>query len=106
MLLGDFMLAFASRTVHAGDIVRLGPGTKPTAETPSHAHQVVVVQVVVGTVELTPPHAQTSPGLAHGEVGVEDHPIDAIITTVQELTVKSAQLIGQGDSSESRTTSS
>src|SRR6266699_2487068 len=106
MLLGDFMFAFTTRTVHYGHVVRLGPGAQATAKTPGHAHQVVVVQVLIGTVELTPPHAKPSPGLAHREVGVEDHPIDAIITTVQKLTVKSAQLVGHGESSALRTASS
>jgi hypothetical protein len=43
------MFAFTSPTVHYGDVVRFGPGGKATAETPRHAHQVVVVQVLIGT---------------------------------------------------------
>src|SRR5437899_2031255 len=78
----------------AAEVIVLDPGAQATAETPRHAHQVVVIQVLIGTAELTPPHAEAASRLAHGEVGVQDHPIDAIIPTVQKLTVKSAQLVG------------
>src|SRR5438552_15112773 len=95
------MFAFAGATVDDGHVVGFGPGAQATAETPRHAHQVVVIQVLIGTAELTPPHAEAASRLAHGEVGVQDHPIDAIIPTVQKLTVKSAQLVGhRGPSSE------
>src|SRR6266852_4637783 len=93
MLLPDLMLAFASRTVHYRDMVGFGPGTETTTESPRHAHQMVIVQILIGTIQFPPPHAKTATGLSHGEVGIRNHPIDAIIPTFQKLTVQSAQLI-------------
>lgn len=48
--------------------------------------KVVVVQILIGIVDLTPPPAKTSSGLAHGDVGVEDHPNDAMLARPQAET--------------------
>src|ERR1039457_6935145 len=88
MFLRDLMLAFSRRTVHYRDMVRLGPGPQTPAEAPRHTHQVVVVQILIGTVERTPPNAKASSRLPHGKIGVAHHPIHAIITTFQKLAIK------------------
>jgi hypothetical protein len=59
----DVMLALAWRTVDHGDVIFFGPSSQTMTESPSHAHQVIVVQIVVGTVQRTPPRAQGSAGL-------------------------------------------
>src|SRR5882762_5803710 len=89
----DIMLALPGRTVHHGDLILLGPGSQTAAESPRHAHQMIVVQVVIGTVQRTPPGAQASPGLSHREICVQDHTIDAIITAVEKIAVEGAQLV-------------
>jgi hypothetical protein len=68
-------------------MVGFGPGMKTAAETAGHTHQVVVVQILIGSIQLPPPHAKTSSCLPQGEIGVADHPIDAVISTLQELAV-------------------
>src|SRR5260370_31306058 len=91
MLGRDVMLALPGRTVHYGDLILLGPGSQTAAESPRHAHQMIVVQVVIGTVQRTPPRAQASARLPHREVCVQDHTIDAIITAVEKIAVYGAQ---------------
>src|SRR5438128_75745 len=87
------MLALAGRTIHHRDLVGLCPGTQTAAESSRHAHQMIVVQLVIGTAQCTPPHAQSSAGLAHREVCVQNHPIDAIITAFEKIAVEGAQLV-------------
>ena len=50
----DVMLALARRTVHHGDVILFGPSSQTTTESPCHAHQMIVVEIVVGTVQRTP----------------------------------------------------
>jgi hypothetical protein len=42
------------------------------------SYEMIVVQVVIGTVQRTPPRAQASARLPHREVCVQDHTIDPI----------------------------
>ncbi len=53
-----------------------------------------VVQVFIGAAERTPPRAQSSPGLSHAEISVQDHTVDAIVTAFEKISVKGAQLVG------------
>ena len=82
MFLGYLVLALAGRTILYRNAVGLGPGPQPTAESSSHgtryarsacvphAHQMIVIQILIGTIQGTPPRAKASPGLTHSEVGV------------------------------------
>src|SRR6516162_2710926 len=90
---GDVMLALPGRTVHHGDLILFGPGSQTAAESPRHAHQMIVVQVVIGTVQRTPPRPQPSARLPHCEICVQDHTVDAIITALEKIVVEGAQLI-------------
>ena len=65
----DVMLALARRAVHEWDLILFGPGSQTAAESPRHAHQMIVVEVAIGTVQC-PPSAQASARLSHGEVRV------------------------------------
>jgi hypothetical protein len=49
---------------------------------------VVIVQILIGTEQLTPPHGKAATSLPHGEVGIADHPIDAVIATLQKLAIQ------------------
>ena len=81
----DVMLTLPGRTVDHGDLIFFGPSSQTTAESPRHAHQMIVVQVVIGTVQRTPPGAQASARLPQREVCVQDHTIDAIITAFEKI---------------------
>ena len=94
LLLGDFMLAYLWRTVHHGDLVGFGPCTETPAEAPGHAHQMGVIQVFIRTVEFTPPHAKATSCLAHTEIRIQNHAIDAIVIAFEKIAVKGAQLVG------------
>ena len=50
MFVRHIMLAFAGRTVHDRDLVLLRPGPQTTAEASGHAHQMIVIEILVGTV--------------------------------------------------------
>src|ERR1022692_582368 len=97
MLFGDLVLLLAGGAVHHWDVIGLGPGAQTTAEASCHAHQMVVIQVFIRAVQFPPPHTKPSARLAHGEVGVQNDAIDAIVTTFQKLAVKRAQLVWHGD---------
>jgi hypothetical protein len=51
------MLTFAGRTIYNRDLILFRPSSQTTAETPRHTHQMIVVQMVVGTVQCAPPYA-------------------------------------------------
>jgi hypothetical protein len=54
----------------------------------------VLVQIFIGPVQRPPPNAKASGCLSHSKVRVQDDPIDAIVTTLQKIGVKIAQLVG------------
>ena len=89
----DGMLTLPGRTVHHGNRILFGPSSQTATEAPRHAHQMMVVQVVVGALQRTPPRAQASSAMPHREVRVSDHTIDAIVTALDQIAVESAQLV-------------
>src|SRR5947209_4495599 len=93
MLCRDIVFSLAGGTVHDRDMIRLGPGPQAPAEAPRHAHEMVVVEVGIGTAQRTPPHPQPSAGLAHSKVRVQHYAIDTIVTAFEKIVVKGAQLV-------------
>jgi hypothetical protein len=65
MLRRDVMLAFAWRTVNNRNFICFCPGSQATAESPGHAHQMIVVEVLVRAIQRAPPHAKAAAGLTH-----------------------------------------
>jgi hypothetical protein len=90
---GKIMLTFAGRTVNNRDLILFCPSPQTTAKAPCHSHQMIVVQVFVGTVQCAPPDAKASAKLTSPEVSIQNHAIDAIITTFEKIAVQSAQLV-------------
>src|SRR5271166_2532904 len=71
VLLRHLVLLFAGRTVDHWDLVLFCPGTQTPAEASRHAHQMVVVEIGIGTVQLAPPYTQSSASLTHSKVCVQ-----------------------------------
>src|SRR5665213_3065632 len=93
MLRRHVVLALPGRTVHHRNILLFRPGPQATAESSGHAHQVVIVQRLVRTVKSAPPYTQSSAGLAHSEVRVQNHPINAVVTAFEKIAVETTQLV-------------
>jgi hypothetical protein len=90
---GEIMLAFAGRTIHHRDLILLRPSPQTAAEAPRHAHQMIVVEILIRTIQGTPPEAKAPGKLSPPEVCVQDHTIDTIVTALKELAVDGAQLV-------------
>src|SRR5450759_3857559 len=93
IFLCDLVLALARRTVHYRDAIGFSPGPQAPAEPSRHAHEMIVIQILIGTVQGTPPSAKASPGLTHSEVGVQHDTIHAIITVLEKIAVQGTQLV-------------
>ena len=89
----EVMLVFAGRTVHDSDLILFRPSPQTAAEAPRHAHQMIVVEILIRTIQGAPPEAKASAKLPPPEVCVEDHTIDTIVTALQEIAVDGAQLV-------------
>ena len=87
------MLVFAGRTVHDSDLILFRPSPQTAAEAPRHAHQMIVVEILIRTIQGAPPEAKARAKLPPPEVCVQDHAIDAIITTFEKIAVEGAQLV-------------
>src|SRR6516225_9392777 len=94
MLLGHFVLVFAGQTIDDRNAVSLCPGMQTTAEASGHAHQVIVIEILVRTVKGTPPHPKSPARLAHAEASIQHHTVHAVVTACQEITVQNTQLVG------------
>src|SRR4051794_30910933 len=90
---GKIMLALARRTVHDRDLILFCPSPQTTAEASCHSHQMIVVQVFVGTVQRAPPYADASAKLTPPEISVQNYAIHAIITAFEKIVVQRAQLV-------------
>src|ERR1700733_11509708 len=88
MVLCYFVLLFAGRAVDHRDLVFLCPGTQTPAEAPRHAHQMVVVEIGIGTVQLAPPYAQSSASLPHPKLCVQSHAVDTVVAAFEKITIK------------------
>jgi hypothetical protein len=55
----------------------------------------LVIELRVIPVELSPPAAHAAAGLSHGEKGIEDDPIHAIVDPLEQLGIVLRQVIGR-----------
>src|SRR5271168_2002841 len=90
------MLALACRTVDHRNAVRLGITANATAEAASQPHQVGVFERLVRSGQRSPPHPEPARIMAHAEVRVQNDAIDAIVATVQQILIESAQPVRHG----------
>jgi hypothetical protein len=94
VFLGQLVLALIGRAMDQGDVVFLGPGMNPAAETPGHLHQVVRIQGCIRSGQCSPPGTESPTLLAEGKVAIEYDAIDAILTALEEFLVIRRQVIG------------
>lgn len=81
--------------VHDRHVVGLAPRLHPPGEPTGHAHQVGVVQLLIrAVVQPPPPRAEPAGRVTHREVGVEHHPVDAVIVAIHQIAVAFPELIG------------
>ena len=87
------MRPLLGRTLDDRNLVLLGPTIQAPAEAASQAHQMGVVQVVIGPIQSSPPGAKPARGAAHGEVGIQHDAIHAIVGALQEISVVLAKRV-------------
>jgi len=91
--LGDLVLALTTTAVDKRDLVDLGISPNTTAQTTCHAHKVRVVQVLIGAVESSPPHTETTRRLTQWKIGVQDNSIHTVVRTVENLGIMGCEVI-------------
>ena len=91
MFFGNIMFAFSGPAVDHGNLMGFRIPTNATAEAARQAHQVGVVQSLIGTGQVPPPDAETGGIVAHPEVAIQHDPVDAIITSREEVLITVAQ---------------
>ena len=95
--LGDQMLALPAAAVDDRDLVGLGKGADSAGEPARHAHQLGVVQLLLGAfVQAPPPHPKPARVVPQREVGVEHDAVHAVVGAGQQLVIPLAQLISHG----------
>lgn len=68
-------------------VIGSSPGTKATANASGHAHQMGVVEILLGPCEPPPPDAKPSGIVSQPEIGVQHDSIQAIVRSVEKLLV-------------------
>ena len=95
VLLTDLVLVFPSAAVNDRDVVSFSEAADSTTEATGHAHQMGVVQLLVGAIHQAPPPGPKAPSrVAQAVVGVQDDAIDTVIGAVQQLSIALRQLVG------------
>ena len=65
-----------------------GIAAKTTTETTGQAHQMGVVQGVIGSGQGSPPDMESARRMPHTEVRIQNDPIYAIVGTGEEVLIK------------------
>src|SRR5262247_1622537 len=87
--------AFAPRIVpRRSESLAWRRSVQAAGECPCHLTQMLVIQLRVVTVQAAPPAAHAAAGLPHGEKGIEDNTIHAIVDPLQQLGVVLRKVIG------------
>ena len=73
--------------VDDGDAVLEGPRPQPPAEPPRQSHQVIVIEVVVGSEQLAPPRAKPAGRRGQPEIPIADDSVDAVVNPVEQFRV-------------------
>src|SRR5215472_8540043 len=71
--------------------VTFGLATHATAEPAGQPHQVGVFERLIRSRQRPPPHPEPARIMAHAEIGVQNDPVDAIVTAAQQIAIESAQ---------------
>ncbi len=75
-LFSNLVFPLARRAVNDGNIVFLRPTTNAPRKAARHPHQMRVVEIVFGPVQLSPPRAKPARRPSQPEVSVDDDAID------------------------------
>ena len=94
VLLGDLVLAFPALAVDHRDAVRGGRRADPAGESPGHPHQVRIVQLLIVTMQASPPGAEPARVVTQRVVGVEHDPVHAVVAAVEQIAVALAEPVG------------
>jgi hypothetical protein len=82
------MLSLFCAALKNGNAVRFCVSVHTAAEPPGHAHQVVVVQFVIGIVmEPAPPRAEPTSRIAQRAVSIQNYAIHAVVAAVQQIRI-------------------
>jgi hypothetical protein len=73
------VFAFSGRAVNERKAVGFGIEVDPSAESSRHAHQMLLVEGVLGARQIAPPSAETASTVAAGEISVKYNAIDTVI---------------------------
>jgi hypothetical protein len=74
-------------------MVGFGPGPESAAEPARHAHQVSVIEALIGALQSAPPTPEATTINALWEVRIQDNAIHAVVAAFQEICVLLAQRV-------------
>ena len=95
VLLRDQVPTLPGRAEDQRDAVRRCPGLDPAGEPAGHPHQVRVIQpIVAAAVPPPPPAPEPARVMAQRVIGVQHHPVHAVIRTGQQVPVPLGEVIG------------
>jgi hypothetical protein len=94
ILLRHLVLARARDAVDHRDVVCVGVGVQPPAETSRQALQMLLVQRRVGASQAPPPGAEAPTLLAERNVAVQDDPVDAVVVPVEQILMIGGEIVG------------
>jgi hypothetical protein len=88
IFLGKVVFSLPTGAVQDRNSVGFGLAAKATTETTGHAHQMGVVQGVIGPGQGWPPDLESTRRMPHWEVSMEHDPIYAIVAAREKILVK------------------
>ena len=99
-LFGCQVFPLAAIAIDHGHAVGLRPAAQPAAEASGHAHQMLVVELVIGPEQRAPPVPETSAIAAAGQVGVYDDAINAALDPCDKFLILTGELVWHASASE------
>ena len=93
ILLDNFMFTITTLTMNKWDTFSISISTNPAGESSGKTHQMHVVEIVIPTVgQPAPPGSETTIGLSHNKIGIENNAINTIICAVRKIVVICAEI--------------
>ena len=93
IILGNVVFSFPTGAVNDRNTVGFGIAAKTTTETTGQAHQMGVVQGVIGPGQGSPPDMESARRMPHTEVRTQNDPIYAIVAAGEKILVKVTESI-------------
>src|SRR5215475_9850025 len=95
MRLGQLVLSLPGSRLDNRNPLLCAERMQAAGECACHLAQMLVIQLRVVPVQVSPPAAHAATGLPHREKGIEDNAIYAIVDTLQQLGVILGKIIGR-----------